>query len=105
MGLTLREGDREYFYKNMDKYFHGMKEKYQKRYGNNYILTSDNNKELMEIFNSARGDSKCLTARLQTPKKSRRMAPLLCGATNAFGEGLARSSAYGLDAVGLIANV
>jgi hypothetical protein len=28
-----------------------MKEKYQKRYGSNYILTSDNNKELMEIFN------------------------------------------------------
>jgi DNA repair photolyase len=51
MGLTLREGDREYFYKNLDKYFPGMKKKYQRRYGNNYILTSDNNKELMEIFN------------------------------------------------------
>jgi DNA repair photolyase len=51
MGLTLREGDREYYYKNLDKYFPGMKEKYQKRYGNNYILTSDNNKELMEVFN------------------------------------------------------
>jgi DNA repair photolyase len=51
MGLTLREGDREYFYKNLDKYFPGIKEKYRKRYGNNYILTSDNNKELMEIFN------------------------------------------------------
>jgi DNA repair photolyase len=51
MGLTLREGDREYYYKNLDKYFPGMKEKYIKRYGNNYILTSNNNKELMEIFN------------------------------------------------------
>jgi DNA repair photolyase len=51
MGLTLREGDREYFYKNLDVYFPGMKEKYQKRYGNNYILTSGNNKELMKIFN------------------------------------------------------
>jgi DNA repair photolyase len=53
MGLTLREGDREYYYKNLDKYFPGIKEKYQKRYGNNYILTSDNNKELNEIFNKA----------------------------------------------------
>jgi DNA repair photolyase len=51
MGLTLREGDREYYYRNLDKYFPGIKEKYQKRYGNNYVLTSDNNKKLMETFN------------------------------------------------------
>jgi DNA repair photolyase len=51
MGLTLREGDREYFYNNLDKHFPGLKEKYQKRYGNNYILTSDNDRELMKIFN------------------------------------------------------
>jgi DNA repair photolyase len=53
MGLTLREGDREYYYKNLDKYFPGLKEKYQKKYGNNYILTSGNNVELMRIFNKA----------------------------------------------------
>jgi hypothetical protein len=52
MGLTLREGDREYYYKNLDKYFPGIKEKYRQRYGNNYILTSDNKNELMEIFNN-----------------------------------------------------
>jgi DNA repair photolyase len=52
MGLTLREGDREYYYKNLDKYFQGTKEKYQERYGNSYILTSDKNKKLMEIFNA-----------------------------------------------------
>jgi DNA repair photolyase len=51
IGLTLREGDREYFYKNLDKHFPGMKEKYQKKYGNNYIITSENDKELMELFN------------------------------------------------------
>jgi DNA repair photolyase len=52
IGLTLREGDREYYYKNLDKYFPGSKEKYQKRYGNSYILTSDKNEKLMEIFNN-----------------------------------------------------
>ncbi|MDR0641381.1 MAG: radical SAM protein, partial [Treponema sp.] len=31
-------------------YFPGLREKYQKRYGNNYVLTSGNNEELMEIF-------------------------------------------------------
>jgi DNA repair photolyase len=51
MGLTLREGDREYFYNNLDRRFPGLKEKYQKRYGNNYILTSDKDKELVDIFN------------------------------------------------------
>jgi DNA repair photolyase len=51
MGLTLREGDREYYYKNLDKHFPGLKEKYQKKYGNSYIITSDNNEELMKIFN------------------------------------------------------
>lgn len=51
MGLTLREGDREYFYKNLDKHFPGLKEKYQKKYGNKYIITSENGKGLMEIFN------------------------------------------------------
>jgi DNA repair photolyase len=52
MGLTLREGDREYYYENLDKHFPGLKEKYQKKYGNSYILTSDNNAELMSIFNT-----------------------------------------------------
>jgi DNA repair photolyase len=51
MGLTLREGDREYYYKNLDKHFPGLKEKYQKKYGNSYRVTSGGNAELMGIFN------------------------------------------------------
>jgi DNA repair photolyase len=50
MGLTLREGDREYYYKNLDIHFPGLKEKYQSKYGNNYAVLSDNNRELMKIF-------------------------------------------------------
>ena len=33
IGLTLREGDREYYYDKLDKYFPGLKNKYIKRYG------------------------------------------------------------------------
>jgi hypothetical protein len=51
MGLTLREGDREYYYKNLDRHFPGLQEKYREKYGNSYILTSGSDKELMEIFN------------------------------------------------------
>ncbi len=50
MGLTLREGDREYYYAALDKYFPGMKERYINRYGNAYELPSPNRHKLMEIF-------------------------------------------------------
>lgn len=50
MGVTLREGNREYFYEKLDKFFPAVKEKYIKTYGINYILGSRNNKCLMNIF-------------------------------------------------------
>ena len=50
MGLTLREGDREYFYAALDRHFPGLKEKYHRRYGYAYELPSDNSRELMKLF-------------------------------------------------------
>jgi DNA repair photolyase len=50
MGMTLREGDREYYYEALDKHFPGMKERYIKRYGNAYELPSPNAQELRGIF-------------------------------------------------------
>ena len=50
MGLTLREGDREYYYGALDKHFPGLKEQYIKRYGNAYELPSPNAKELKGIL-------------------------------------------------------
>lgn len=50
MGLTLREGSREYFYEQLDCHFPNLKEKYICTYGNRYILESPNNKSLMKIF-------------------------------------------------------
>ncbi len=50
MGLTLREGDREYYYAALDKHFPGMKERYIRQYGNAYELPSPNAKKLEEIF-------------------------------------------------------
>ena len=52
MGLTLREGDREYFYAALDKHFPVLKEKYIKTYGNAYNLPSPNSKHLMNLFQS-----------------------------------------------------
>jgi DNA repair photolyase len=36
LGMTIREGQREYFYNELDNRFPGLKEKYLKRYRNNY---------------------------------------------------------------------
>lgn len=50
MGLTLREGNREYFYKQLDKLFPNLKEKYVRIYGNQYEVNSLRNEELMQFF-------------------------------------------------------
>ena len=49
MGLTLREGDREYYYASLDQHFPGMKQRYIRRYGNSYELPSPDAKELASI--------------------------------------------------------
>lgn len=50
IGMTLREGNREYFYQKLDEHFPGLKEKYRKKYGIAYELRSDNNDRLMRLF-------------------------------------------------------
>lgn len=50
MGVTLREGDREYFYQKLDEHFPHLKEKYIQTYGNTYSCLSLNHKELMKTF-------------------------------------------------------
>ncbi|MCL2509072.1 MAG: radical SAM protein [Oscillospiraceae bacterium] len=49
MGLTLREGDREYFYENLDRNFPGMKQKYREKYGLSYSIHSDNSRALTRL--------------------------------------------------------
>jgi len=61
MGLTLREGDREYYYAALDRHFPGMKERYIRTYGNAYELPSPNAKELKGIFNRICRDSGMLS--------------------------------------------
>ncbi|ADY55701.1 Radical SAM domain protein [Syntrophobotulus glycolicus DSM 8271] len=50
MGVTLREGDREYFYKKLDEHFPGMKQRYIETFGNRYSCDSPNQTNLMKIF-------------------------------------------------------
>ena len=50
MGLTLREGNREYFYAQLDRLFPGLKDRYIRTYGNLYEINSPRNEELMRLF-------------------------------------------------------
>lgn len=50
MGLTLRSGDREYFYAALDRHFPGMKQRYIERYGESYELPSPDEKRLRTLF-------------------------------------------------------
>ena len=52
MGVTLRDGNREYFYKKLDEHFPGLKEKYIRMYGNSYQLSSPNIRQLNMIYKS-----------------------------------------------------
>ena len=62
MGLTLREGDREYYYAALDRHFPGMKERYIKQYGNAYELPSPDAKELMGLLHRICKDNGILSS-------------------------------------------
>ncbi len=61
MGLTLREGDREYYYAALDKYFPGMKERYIKTYGDAYELPSPNAGKLTGLLKNICGNNGILS--------------------------------------------
>jgi DNA repair photolyase len=48
-GVTLRGNQRTYFYNQLDKHFNGLKDKYLKTFGNNYICNSMN-KNIAVVF-------------------------------------------------------
>jgi len=52
IGVTMREGNREYFYKKLDEHFPGLKQKYINEFGNSYECTSRNNRSLMDMIYS-----------------------------------------------------
>jgi DNA repair photolyase len=49
-GVTLREGDREYFYRKLDEHFPHVKQKYIREFGNSYECNSPSNAALCEVF-------------------------------------------------------
>jgi DNA repair photolyase len=54
-GMTLRQGDREYFYAALDRLFPGTKQKYIKQFGDSYVCDSPNIVRLTEILREVCG--------------------------------------------------
>ena len=50
MGLTLRDGDRQYYYQQLERFLPGMVERYVRTYQEQYELPSPNEKELMDLL-------------------------------------------------------
>jgi len=67
MGMTLREGDREYFYEQLDRHFPGMKSRYIRAFGERYYCASPNERALTRIL-----------------RKECRKRGVLCGKTKAM---------------------
>lgn len=52
IGMTLRQGNREYFYAKLDEHFPGLRERYVNSFGNSYVINSPHHKSLMRIFHA-----------------------------------------------------
>ena len=57
MGLTLRDGSRSYFYRQLDRHFPGLKERYIREYGDRYEVPSPRSDELMRLFHQTCGQN------------------------------------------------
>ena len=49
IGVTLRDGDRQYFYRKLDEHFPDIKQKYIQTYGNAYEIPSPSQASLMRL--------------------------------------------------------
>jgi len=81
MGLTLRDGDRQYYYAALVRHFPGMKERYIRRYGNAYALPSPNADRLTAVLRKICGDhgilsdpEECFKYMRELPERSAQMS-------------------------------
>ncbi len=50
IGMTLRAGNREYYYQQLNRHFPGMQEQYVRRFGDSYSVNSPNHIMLMRLI-------------------------------------------------------
>lgn len=52
-GMSMRDRQREWFYRELDRHFPGLREKYERRYGASYNCPAPNANRLAQVFNQA----------------------------------------------------
>ncbi len=52
--MSLRNRQREYFYKQLDRLFPGLRQKYARTFGYNYQCSCPNARQLAQVFNEQR---------------------------------------------------
>jgi DNA repair photolyase len=53
-GMSLRSGQREYYYDRLDALYPGLREKYQRRFDGRYICDCNNARRLAQVFDELR---------------------------------------------------
>ena len=53
IGMTLRDGDRQYYYAALDRHFPHLKERYIREFGADYDIPSPNDRQLWSLFTRA----------------------------------------------------
>ena len=53
-GMSLRTGQREYFYDKLDQLFPGLRKRYESRYGYRYQCSCPNARRLGQLFGELR---------------------------------------------------
>lgn len=48
-GMTLRDGNRAYYYQKLDEHFPGLRSRYEQRFGNRYVIMSENHEALDKL--------------------------------------------------------
>lgn len=56
IGLTLRDGDRQYFYRKLEEHFPGMRKRYIETYGDAYQVPSPKERELSGLLHKTCAD-------------------------------------------------
>ena len=81
VGMTLREGNREYYYQTLDRHFPGLSDRYRATYGNAYEVVSEHSDRLMRRFHAlceARGvlhePERCFAYLRELPEESAQMS-------------------------------
>ena len=52
-GMSLRNRQRDWYYRELDRYFPGIRQKYERRYGERYGCSAPNSSRLAEVFGQA----------------------------------------------------